>query len=385
MPVRKICVVLTARTSYAKIHPILKAIKAHKGLELQLVCAASAVLERYGNTDKMVEKDGFAINERVFMVLEGETLLTSAKATGMGIIEFSGSFDRLKPDAVLVMADRYEIISAAIAASYLNIPLIHVQGGEVTGNIDEKVRHAVTKLADLHLPATQKSANNIIKMGEDPEKVFFVGCPSMDIAREVLEKPAPDFDLYKTYGGVGVYPDLSQGYYIVMQHSVTTEPTEGRKQIKETLHAMDRLQKPVIWFWPNADAGADDVSKGIRSFRENENPQHMHFIKNMRPLDFLRFLNNSLGIVGNSSVALREASFLGVPAVNIGTRQNARERGLNVIDVDYDEDQIYNAVLKHCGTKKPHSAIYGDGHAGKKIADILATAPLGFTKTLHYT
>ena len=384
VPARKICVVLTARTSYTKIQPILKAIKAHKNLELQLVCAASAVLERYGNTDKMVEKDGFEISERVYNVLEGETLLTSAKATGMGIIEFSGTFSRLKPDAALVMADRYEILSAAIAAAYLNIPLVHVQGGEISGNIDEKVRHAVTKLADIHFPATKKSAENIVRMGEDKEKVFHVGCPSIDLAQKILEKPALDFNIYKKYGGVGAFPDLSKGYYIVMQHSVTTESRDGLSQVKKTLEAMNRIDKPVLWFWPNADAGGDDVSKGIRSFRETKKPAHMHFIKNMSPEDFLRVLVNSIGIIGNSSVAIREASFLGVPAVNIGSRQHARERGENVMDVGYNENEIHNAIIKHCNGKKKPSHLYGEGNAGEKIAAILATAPLSFTKTLNY-
>lgn len=384
MTKRKICVVLTARTSYAKIKSILRSIKAHDALDLQVVCAASAVLERYGDTDKMVEQDGFTVNERVFMIMEGETLLTSAKATGMGIIEFSGAFNRLKPDAVLVMADRFEIISAAIAASYQNIPLIHVQGGEVSGNIDEKVRHAVTKLADVHFPATEKAAENIIRMGEDSEKVFCSGCPSMDLAQEVLDSPDLDFDVYKKYGGVGSFPDLSDGYYMVMQHPVTTEYFDGRSQVGATLNALNRVQKPILWFWPNVDAGGNDVSKGIRAFRENEKPQHMHFIKNMEPQDFLRVLNKSMGIIGNSSVAIREASYLGVPAVNIGSRQNARERGANVIDVDYDPEEIYQAVINHCGPKKEKLSLYGTGNAGQKIADALAHVELSYKKTLQY-
>nr|MBI1231055.1 UDP-N-acetylglucosamine 2-epimerase (hydrolyzing) [Cytophagales bacterium] len=384
MSKRKICVVVTARTSYAKIKTILKAINAHKDLQLQVVCAASAVLEQYGRTDKMVERDGFTVNERVFMIMNEETLLTSAKATGIGVIEFSGAFDRLKPDAVLVMADRFEIMSAALAASYLNIPLVHVQGGEVSGNIDEKVRHAVTKLADVHFPATKKSRDNIIKMGENPEMVFWSGCPSIDLAREVLEKPDIDFDIYKKYGGVGTFPDLSEGYYLVMQHPVTTEVDDGRAQINETLKAMNEIQKAVLWFWPNVDAGGGGVSKGIRAFRENQDPQYLHFMKNMEPLDFLRVLNQSLGIIGNSSVAIREASYLGVSAVNIGSRQNARERGANVVDVGYDAEAIKQAVFSHCGDKKEQLSLYGQGDAGQKIADTLANVELNYRKTLQY-
>ena len=385
MSKRKICVVLTARTSYAKIKSILKSIQNNKDLELQVVCAASAVLEQYGATDKMVEQDGFHVSERIYMIIEGETLLTSAKATGMGVIEFSGAFSRLKPDAVLVMADRFEIISAAIAATYLNIPLIHVQGGEVSGNIDEKVRHAVTKLADIHFPATEKSAQNIIKMGENPDTVFCSGCPSIDLAQDVLKNPSLDFDVYEKYGGVGTFPDLSGDYYIVMQHPVTTEYQSGREQINATLQALHKLQKPVLVFWPNPDAGGSEVSKGIRAFRENEKPEYMHFIKNMEPQDFMRVLNKSKGIIGNSSVAIREASFLGVPAINIGSRQNARERGENVIDVTYDTDIIYNAILEHFQSKKPQLSLYGDGKAGQTIADTLSRIELNYSKTLHYS
>ncbi len=385
MSKRKICVVLTARTSYAKIKSILKSIQSNKDLELQVVCAASAVLEQYGATDKMVEQDGYHVNERIYMIIEGETLLTSAKATGLGVIEFSGAFSRLKPDAVLVMADRFEIMSAAIAATYLNIPLIHVQGGEVSGNIDEKVRHAVTKLADIHFPATKKSAQNIIKMGENPDTVFCSGCPSIDLAQDVLSNPSLDFDVYEKYGGVGTFPDLSGDYYIIMQHPVTTEYQSGREQINATLQALHKLQKPVLIFWPNPDAGGSEVSKGIRAFRENKKPEYMHFIKNMEPQDFMRVLNKSKGIIGNSSVAIREASFLGVPAINIGSRQNARERGKNVIDVTYDTDIIYNAILEHLQSKKPQLSLYGDGKAGQTIADTLSKIELNYSKTLHYS
>lgn len=380
---RKVCVVLTMRASYAKIKPILQAIAAHQGLELQLILAASALLERFGNLERIVEQDGFRVNGKIYMVLEGENLVTSAKSTGLGIVEFATAFQNLAPDVVVVIGDRYELMAPAVAASYMNIPLAHVQGGEITGNIDEKVRHAVTKLSDLHFPSTKLSAERIVHMGENPETVFFTGCPSIDIASDVLKNPEWGFDLYKKYGGVGSFPDLSGGYYIVMQHPVTTEYHSGFAQIEETLQAISKVNKPVIWFWPNVDAGSDEVSKGIRMFRETHHPQHMHFVKNMEPQDFLRLLNNSLGIIGNSSAGIREASFLGVPTVNIGSRQNMRERGPNVRDVDYDRNQIYHAIVEHCGKKAQACDLYGAGNAGLLIAQHLATAPLTYTKFLR--
>lgn len=381
---RKVCVVITARTSYTKIKPILVALKANPHVELQIVCAASAVLDRYGKVELTIEKDGFRISERIYMILEAETLLTSAKSAGMGVIEFAGAFDRLKPDVVLLMADRYEVIAPAIAASYQNIPLAHVQGGEVSGNIDEKVRHAITKLADLHFPATERARDWLIRMGERPEAVFCTGCPSTDLAKEVIENPTMDFDVYEKYGGVGDKPDLVNGFIVVMHHPVTTEYADARKQVSETLHAVSELNRPVLWFWPNPDAGSDDTSKMIRSFRENQPSSWLHFIKNMEPADFLRLLYASEGIVGNSSVAIRECSYLGVPAINIGSRQANRERGPNVVDVLHDRHEIKSAIKSHLNGRVKRTNLYGQGDAGKKIADVVSSVSLSFYKSINY-
>lgn len=382
---RKVCAVVTARPSYSRIRTALRAITEHPDLELQLVVAASALLDRYGNAIKYIEQDGFQIAARVYMLLEGENLTTMAKSTGMGLLELSTVFDNLQPDVVVTVADRYETIATAISAAYMNIPVAHVQGGEVTGSIDEKVRHAVTKLSDLHLVATQCAAERVIRMGEDPTSVFVTGCPSIDLAAEVLENPGMDFDPFEKYGGVGVSVDLSHGYLVVMQHPVTTEYEEARRQVTETLRAVTDVGLPTLWFWPNADAGSDGTSKGIRLFRENEHPTNIHFFKNMRPLDFLRLLYHSKGIVGNSSVAIRECSFLGVPAVNIGSRQEGRERGANVIDVGYDRQAIADAIRHHLRNGKTHSdRIYGDGQAGNRIADLLASVELKIEKRLTY-
>ena len=250
MEKRKICVVVTARPSYSRIRSALRAIQNHPELELQLVIAASALLDRYGMVVNRIRRDGFEIQAQVYMVVEGENLVTSAKTTGIGLMELATVFDNLKPDIVVTIADRYETIATAIAASYMNIPLAHVQGGEVTGNIDEKVRHAVTKLADYHLVATQKAAERVIKMGEDPGSVFVTGCPSIDIAAEVLKEPGLSLNPFEKYGGVGADVDLSNGYLVVMQHPVTTEYEQARLHVTETLFAVNDLGLPALWFWP---------------------------------------------------------------------------------------------------------------------------------------
>lgn len=382
---RKICVVLTARTSYTKIRPVLKAIQKHPDLEMQLICAGSALLKRYGEMEDFIKRDGFTIDERIYMIVEGETLLTSAKTTGLGLIEFASAYDKLKPDIVFIMADRYEQMAAAIPAAYMNIPIAHAQGGEVTGNIDEKVRHAITKLADIHFPATHLAQKNIIRMGEDPEKVILSGCPSTDLCQKVLDEPDFDFELYEKYGGVGSQPSIDNEYIIVMQHPVTTEYGSALEQGMATLTAVHELGIPTLWFWPNIDAGSDETSKAIRSFRENNKQSHMHFFRNMEAEDFLRLLNKSSAIVGNSSCAIREASYLGVPAVNIGSRQSDREHAENVINVSYDKNEIKEAIEQHLQNKRVQpSKLYGQGNAGVLIADKLATMDVSFHKRLNY-
>ncbi|PLX33211.1 MAG: UDP-N-acetylglucosamine 2-epimerase (hydrolyzing) [Hyphomicrobiales bacterium] len=383
---RKICVVITARPSYSRIRTALEAIRAHPDLELQLVIAASALLDRYGNAINVIESEGFKVDRKVYMIVEGENLVTSAKSTGFGLAELSTVFDDLRPDAVITIADRFETIATAIAAAYMNIPLVHIQGGEVTGSIDEKVRHAVTKLADVHLVSSDHAATRVISMGERPESVFVTGCPSIDLAREAREAEPRDIDaLLKQYGGVGADVDVSNGYIVVMQHPVTTEFGLAQKHVLETLTAVREGQFPTLWFWPNVDAGSDQTSKSIRAFREHHAMRNVHFYKNMKPLDFLSLLINSRGIVGNSSVAIRECAYLGVPAVNIGSRQSGRDRGRNVIDVDYDHAAIREAITTNFERTDRHSdLLYGDGTAGEQIADVLAKAELTIEKRLTY-
>jgi len=382
---RKICVVITARPSYSRVKTVLTAINNHEDLELQLVVAGSALIKRYGNAVQVIEDDGFKINAKVYNVLEVENETAMAKTTSIAILELSNVFYNLKPDAVLTIADRYETLGTSIAASYQNIPLIHLQGGEVTGNIDEKVRHANTKLADIHLVSSLPSLERVIKMGEDPDFVFNTGCPSLDLAANILESPELDFDPIKKYGGVGSDLDISKGYLIVMQHPETNHYKDSRKHIIETLEVIKDLKIPTLWFWPNVDAGSDGTSSGIRYYREKFDLNHVHFFKNMVPNDFLRLLYNSIGLIGNSSAGIRECCFLGVSSVNIGKRQDGRDRGGNVIDVDYEKIKIKEAVLELMNSERPkQNYLYGEGNSGKKIADILAEVKLKYTKILKY-
>tara|TARA_B100000519_G_C14218728_1_gene426399 strand:- start:101 stop:1255 length:1155 start_codon:yes stop_codon:yes gene_type:complete len=380
---RKICVVITARPSYSRIRSALYAIQSHPDLELQLIISGSALLPKYGSAIDFILEDGFIPDAQIYHMIEGETLLSSAKSTGLAIIELSSELNKLQPDAVVTIADRYETLATAIAASYLNIPVVHIQGGEVTGSIDEKVRHAITKLSDIHFVSTNKAYERVISMGENPDSVYVTGCPSIDIAKQIDSNSPLDFNPFEKYGGVGNTFNTSEDYLIVMQHPITTEHYLSNNQTLETLEAITKLNMPTFWFWPNPDAGSAGISKEIRVFREHHEHSKIHFVINMSPEDFLKLTISSSCIIGNSSVAIRECSFLGVPAVNLGTRQFGRERGSNVIDSSHDSADIISSVKRQLSrTDITQDNLYGDGTAGEKIAYILSECKFNISKTL---
>jgi UDP-hydrolysing UDP-N-acetyl-D-glucosamine 2-epimerase len=373
----KICVVVGSRANYSSIKSVMRAVQAHPDLTLQLVVGASALLDRYGSVVEVIERDGFTADARVNMIIEGETPVTMAKSTGLGLLELPTIFDRLKPDCVITVGDRFETMATAVAAAYMNIPLAHTMGGEVTGTIDESVRHAVTKLAHLHFPANREAGERIVKMGEDPATVHVVGCPRIDLVAEIAEREKNGLDReYLSHEGVGGHINLDEPFLLVNQHPVTTEYTKGEDQINETLMALYELKIPTIMLWPNADAGSEDVARGMRKFREHYDHEHIRFYKNFPVETFVRLMMRCAVMLGNSSAAVREGAYLGVPAVNVGTRQAGRERGSNVVDVGYDRQKIMTAVKDHLKNGRYSSLpIYGDGKAGERIADILAQSP----------
>jgi UDP-hydrolysing UDP-N-acetyl-D-glucosamine 2-epimerase len=248
------------------------------------------------------------------------------------------------------------------------------------------VRHAITKLSHIHFPATARAREFLLRMGEREDTIFVTGCPSIDVLVE--NDLALPKDIFARNKGVGADLDVSKPYVMVMQHPVTTEYGEGLTQIEATLKAVDRIGRQgmqVIWLWPNADAGSDDVAKGLRVFRENNDPDYLHLYRNFSPEDYARLLNNAVCMIGNSSSGLREAAYLGTPSVNIGTRQRGRDRAQNVIDTPHNAEAIYRAIERQVAHGRyPSSLMFGDGSSGKRIADILATASLQLEKSLSY-
>lgn len=381
---RKICFVITSRAHYGRLKSVLLAVKKHPQLHLQLVVGASAVLRNFGEVVDLLKADGFVADAIFYSVIEGENPIAMAKTTGMVILDLATIFSNLKPDIVFLHADRYEVLAGAIAASYLNIMVAHNQGGEVSGTIDEHVRHAVTKLAHLHFTTNNKTAERIIKMGENSSNVFTVGCPSLDLIKAGALKLSATFMKQLFQKGVGQAFDLGQPYLAAIFHPVTTDYGQGQSRAHLLLEAVTAVNLPTIWFWPNVDAGSDEIVKALRLFREQQRAP-IYFLKNLSPEDYLRVINNAACCIGNSSSFIREGSFLGVPAVIVGNRQTARERGANVVDVNFNKEEIVKAVkkqIKHGHYNK--GLIYGDGKAAKKIVDVLVKTEIFHQKRISY-
>jgi UDP-hydrolysing UDP-N-acetyl-D-glucosamine 2-epimerase len=382
---RKICVVVGSRANYSSIKSAMRAIAMHRQLELQLVVGASALLDRYGAVVSLIEKDGFRPAARLHMLVEGETPATMAKSTGLGIIELPTIFEQLKPDIVLTVGDRFETMATTLSAAYMNIPIAHTMGGEVSGTIDESIRHAVTKFAHIHFPASEGARQRVIRLGERPDDVYLVGCPRVDLVAEILCDAGADLNGRLFESGVGERLDIDKPFVLVSQHPVTTEYGEGERQITETLTAVREIGLPAIVLWPNADAGSDDIARGIRKWRERKLDRGMHFFKNLPVDTYVRLMQKTACLVGNSSSGIREGAFIGTPVVNIGTRQDMRERGSNVIDAAHDAKAIAAAMRRQIDHGRyPMEAIYGDGKAGQRIADVLASCRVSVQKRITF-
>lgn len=382
---RKVCVVIGSRANYSSIKSAMRAIAAHPGLELQVVVGASALLDRYGAVVDLIEKDGFKAVARVHMLIEGETPATMAKSTGLGLLELPTIFDQIAPDFVLTIGDRFETMATTLAAAYMNIPVAHTMGGEVSGTIDESIRHAVTKFAHVHFPASREARERIIRLGEREEDVHLVGCPRIDLVAEILAGPADGLDTHLFDTGVGERLDVDKPFVLLSQHPVTTEYGEGERQITATLEAVRDVGLPAVVLWPNADAGSDDVARGIRKWRERKLDAGMHFFKNLPVATYVRLMRKAACLVGNSSSGIREGAYIGTPTVNIGSRQDMRERGANVIDALPERAAIADAMRRQVAHGRYASEpIYGDGHAGERIAEILATCTPRVQKRITY-
>lgn len=369
MKKKTICFVVVNRANYGRIKILLTNIKKKKNFRVKIILISSTVLKKYGDLNKIMSKDKLKADYECYTHIEGENLQTMTKSTGLILLELSSLFNKIKPDIVFTVGDRFETLATSIAASYSNIFLTHLQGGELSGSIDEKVRHAVTKLSDLHFVSTKRSKKIVEQMGEDPKKVFFVGCPSIDIIKKINFKKKTDLSKYKY--GVGHPVNLEKDYYVVLLHPVTTSYSKNNLIIQELLSCSKALNEQIIWLWPNNDAGSNIISKKIRSFREKYKLK-INFYTNFETEDYLKIIKNCKCLIGNSSSGIRESSFLKIPVVNIGDRQKNRERGDNVIDCIPKSKKIIQAIKKITNKKIfKKNNIYGLGDSSNKIIKIL--------------
>lgn len=379
---RKVCVVLVDRANYGRLKPVMRAIAVRPELELQCIAAGTMVLERFGKPVDVVKADGLPVDGEIYTELEGSTPSSMAKSVGFAVVEFASEFHRLKPDVVLLIGDRYEALAAAIAAAYMNLCIVHVQGGEVSGSIDESARHAISKLAHFHFPSTLRSRDYLIRMGEPPDNILGTGCPSSDIARELDRTLDPNI-VNRAGSGAGI--DVAQPFLLVIYHPVTTAYGGEQRQIQQVLDAVEALRMQTVLLWPNIDAGSDHISKAIRIFRDRKAPGWLRTLTNLTPEDYLKVLANATCAVGNSSSFVRDAGYFGTPVVLVGDRQEGREVDVHVTPVDPEAALLVPAIrtqLLH--GRYPPSTLYGDGYTSQRIAEGLVRLTPYVQKRLHY-
>lgn len=367
---KKITFVVNSRANYARIKSVISESLRSPNLDVRVVVGASAVLYNYGDVSKIMEEDGIPVHSRLYNVVDGNKPISMAKTTGLAINDLAQEFFNSKPDLVVTVADRFETIATAVAASYMNIALAHTQGGELTGSIDENVRHSITKLSHFHFPATLGAMQVLKQLGEEPRRIFHIGCPSIDLVKQ--SKPLEIKQTLVKYSGVGETLNFSDPFILVSQHPDTLKYMNSRDQIYQTLQAVIKSGLQTIWLWPNVDAGSDSISKLLREFREKKSSIPIRFYRNFSAEDYINVLKYASCIIGNSSSGIREASFIGLPCVNIGPRQNGREKTDNVIDVTYDADDILRAInLQLTHGKYTPNFTYGDGNSGMRMTSIL--------------
>lgn len=366
---KKISVVTGTRAEYGLLYPVIKAIEVHPDLKLSLVVTGMHLSHEFGYTVNEIEKDGFAIDERVDMLLSSDTPDAMATSIGLGIIGMTRTWEHLKPDIILVLGDRVEPLAAAISGAYTNIPVAHVHGGDTgKGGLDESARHAITKFAHIHFPATDRSAERIIRMGEDEWRVHTVGSPALDV---ILNLPLLSSEAIEEKFGL----DLSRPLVLALQHPVTTQVKEAAGQMRVTLEAIAEMGYPTILIYPNSDAGGRSMIGEIKKY---ESHSFINTFKSLPRSEYLSLMNVASVMVGNSSSALIDAPSFGLPAVNIGIRQSGRERGMNVIDVGHNKRDIMKAMQKALTDQEFSSELstcenpYGDGKAGPRIAEVLS-------------
>jgi len=367
MTMRTIAVVTGTRAEYGYLYPLMNAIQHTEGLRLVPLVTGTHLFPKFGNTSELVEHV-FPSTVKIPMTLPGDTLKDMALYFASGVINFVDYLDKNRPDILVVLGDRSESFAAGLAAFYLNIPIAHINGGDVTGTtIDESIRHALTKIAHIHFVHTKQNAERVEKMGEEKKRIFVTGALTLDT---ILQTKLPS----KTEVFTNYHLKEDKATFLVVFHPITTIEDKGYSQLQELFVVLDALKEQTVLFYPNIDAGADQLRKLIKTY---EDRPYLHTFINIPHVDYLGLLKSVDVMIGNSSSGIIEAPAFHIPVVNIGSRQQGRERSINIIDVAPRNDDIQSAIHKALFDKKFRKKIqkydnaFGDGHASERIVEIL--------------
>jgi len=378
MKKRKIVYITGTRADFGLMYSTLSEINNNPKFDLSLIVTGMHLSKKYGYTIDLVKNSWFKIG-MIIKLFKEETATNKdmAFALGKAIIAFTKAFEKIKPEIILIEGDRFEALAAAVSGAFLNIAVVHISGGDISRSIDDSIRHAVTKFAHIHLPGTKKSAERIIKMGEENWRVHMVGTP---INKNFCSKYELE-ELFKL--------DFNKPVLLVIQHPITTQSDLASEQMKETMEAIKELNEQTVIIYPNTDAGGAEMIGVIDRYKKMSN---LRIIPNIPSEQFMGLLKYSSVIIGNSSAGIVESSYFNTPCVNIGIRQEGRERAGNVIDVNYKKNEILNAVRK-CLTEKFRKHIttkinpYKFDGVEKRIVRILANLKINkklFNKNLTY-
>jgi len=360
---RKITITTGTRAEYGILRPILEKIVSRKKLQLFLIVTGTHLSKKHGMTINENKKDKFKIYQTFKFLPNDDTGFSAAKSLGEGVVQFAKIFKKIKPDINLILGDRDEMLASAIAAYHMNIPNAHIHGGDVSGNIDEYTRHAITKISNIHFPATEKSKRRIIKMGENPKSVFLTGSSSIDELRNNKILSKKQFE--NKYGF-----KLTKNLIVLVQHPVTTQIDNTKKHIQNTLKAIEYFGYRTIIIAPNSDAGSNIIFQNIKQFANSHN--FVRVFSSLPRSDFLCLTKNCGALVGNSSSGLIEASYFGTSVVNIGIRQQGREKSHNVLDAKSESIiSIKRTISRALKKNTKPSYLYGVGTSSPKIAQYL--------------
>jgi UDP-hydrolysing UDP-N-acetyl-D-glucosamine 2-epimerase len=367
---RKVCVVTGSRAEYGLLYWLLREIQAEPSLQLQLVVTGMHLAPQFGMTVQQIKADGFVPDAKVDMQLSGDTPKALTKSIGAGLIGFADAFDKLQPDIVVVLGDRFEIFAAAQAAMVARIPIAHIHGGELTeGSIDEAIRHAITKMSHLHFVSAEPYRRRVIQLGEDPDRVWNVGAPGLDTIRKLKILDRTELSRRLDF-------DLTKPFFLVTYHPVTLAAESVEEGAEALFAALEEfIDHNVIVTGVNADTGHEGIRRRIAGFAA-AHPGRVLVRVSLGQRFYLSALAHADAVIGNSSSELIEAPALKIPAVNIGDRQRGRLRSPGVIDVEADRTAIAAAISKAVSREfrevaQSSASIFGDGHASEQIVRIL--------------